>query len=177
MLAGARRDVRTDRQATSIIGRRRQPGPHLGEVVLWLPATIACTENAASAGSITILARSEDESARWLAAIQGPHLVQCLQERFDHELTLTAPPAVRPTPSRGKALPFPALGDGTAAIRVQASLPNDVEGITLSTDFVFVRSGPFELVLIFTNTPAPFPADIASRVGEELAAKAQGAGP
>lgn len=75
------------------------------------------------------------------------------------------------------ALPFPPLGDGTTAIRVQASIPNDVEDITLSTDFVFVKSGRFELVLIFTNTLTPFPADIASRVGEKLAAKVLAAGP
>lgn len=90
---------------------------------------------------------------------------------------LTAPPGVRPPPSRGEVLPFPTLGDGAAAARVQATLPNDVEDVTLTTDFVFVKSDRFELVLILTDTPTPFPADIASSAGEKLAVRARGAGP
>ena len=119
--------------------------------------------------SVMAVPASPEQVDAWFAAVSRQSAVDCLEKRFDYELTLTAV-GQEVTPNRGERLAFPEAGDGLVAVR---SVSRFVEGDNpLYSDVIFVKKGNLELTFSFSDTPDPFPTDLAQRLVHTVVARA-----
>ena len=123
----------------------------------------------ASRVSVMAVPASPEQLDAWYSAVSSQVAIDCLEKRFDHELELTAV-GQAVTPNRGERLVFPAAGDGLVAVR---SVARFVEGDNpLYSDVIFVKKGQLELTFSFSDTPDPFPPDLAQRLVQTVVARA-----
>lgn len=108
---------------------------------------------------------------REYAAITGPKFLDCVTRQFD---TLIAEEAAGAqfTPARAERLPFPAQGDGTAAVRLTTTLSAEGQQLPFVADLVFVRKGLLEMSFSFINAGGPFDAALAADLVGKVVARA-----
>lgn len=108
---------------------------------------------------------------REFAAITGPRFLDCAAKQFDAELARQAPGA-QLSPSKAERIPFPAQGEGTAAVRLSITLTAGDQSVPFFADLVFVRKGLLELSFSFVNAGEPFNAALEADLVGKVTARA-----
>lgn len=117
--------------------------------------------------------RAPDEATveREYAAITGPRFLDCAARQFDEVIARQATGA-RFAPAKATRLPFPAYGEGTAAVRLTTTLMAEGQQLPLVADLVFVRKGLLEMSFTFVNAGGPFDAALAADLVGKVVARA-----
>lgn len=108
---------------------------------------------------------------REYAAVTGPRFLDCATRQFDEVIAEEAAGA-RFTPAKAARLPFPAYGDGTAAVRLTTTLSAEGQQLPIVADLVFVRKGLLEMSFSFINAGGPFDDALASDLVAKVVARA-----
>ena len=108
---------------------------------------------------------------REYAAITGPRFLDCATRQFDEVIAQEATGA-QFAPARAARLPFPAYGDGTAAVRLTTTLSADGQQLPIVADLVFVRKGLLGMSFSFINAGGPFDAALAADLVGKVVARA-----
>lgn len=131
-----------------------------------------------SVGDAITQARSSVERApdmatvdREYAAITGPRFLDCATRQFDAAIAREAAGA-QFAPAKAARLPFPAYGDGTAAVRLTTTLSAEGQQLPFAADLVFVRKGLLEMSFSFIDAGGPFDAGLAADLVGKVVARA-----
>lgn len=108
---------------------------------------------------------------REYAAITGPRFLDCATRQFDAAIAREAAGA-RFAPAKAARLPFPAYGDGTAAVRLTTTLSAEGQQLPIVADLVLVREGLLEMSFSFINAGGPFDAALAADLVGKVVARA-----
>lgn len=108
---------------------------------------------------------------REYAAITGPRFLDCATRQFD-ELIAQEAAGAQFAPAKAARLPFPAYGDGTAAVRLTTTLSAEGQQLPIVADLVFVRKGLLEMSFSFINAGRPFDAALAADLVGKVVARA-----
>lgn len=121
--------------------------------------------------SSATVAASVDSADEVFAAATSGRFVDCLGEQF--EAQLLEQPHAGFGPAAAEPLDFPAVGDGTVAVRMSTSVEaEDGERIPLFVDFIVIRKGRVGMTLTLMNAPEPFPTERAVAMAEAMVARA-----
>jgi hypothetical protein len=121
--------------------------------------------------SEAIVSRSVGSANEVSAVITSPKLVDCVRARF--EAQILEQPDANFGPATTAHLDFPAVGDGTRAVRMSTSVETeDGERIPLFVDVIVVQKGRVGMTLTLMNAPDPFPTDLAVALAETMSARA-----
>lgn len=108
---------------------------------------------------------------REYAAITGPRFLDCATRQFD-ELIAEEAAGAQFAPAKAARLPFPAYGDGTAAVRLTTTLSAEGQQLPIVADLVFVRKGLLGMSFSFINAGGPFDAALAADLVRKVVARA-----
>ena len=108
---------------------------------------------------------------REYAAITGPRFLDCATRQFDEVIAQQAAGA-QFAPAKAARLPFPAFGDGTAAVRLTTTLSAQGRQLPFAADLVFVRKGLLGMSFSFINAGGPFEAALAADLVGKVVARA-----
>lgn len=121
--------------------------------------------------SAATVAPNVDSPNEASAMTTNPKFVDCLRAQF--EAQLLEEPAANFGPATTEPLDFPAVGDGTVAVRLSTSVETqDGERIPLFVDFIVVSKGRVGMTLTLMNAPEPFPTELAVALAERMASRA-----